>query len=274
MAKRYAFRRTIIGGMCAGIVLAILLVVAPTRTPLNAFVPPPGLAAAVIKAIPAITGLLTKKPSNKKNDESGQALKSVQDYAQREQISWRIVSASGLATQHMAAMQQIISATKAPDKDSMSDLNNHWTFVDDGIAAIVESKPKTQVFDSSSTMVIAINKLLLNGTSLRKNIKMQLKYDPDKPDARMLENLKENIKTLDEILEALNDSTGAEIEMIADELAVLGTNPASASDGTATKAAGKKVSQSAFEKPEALDKSVGDLRQQLSNYTSSTVAVQ
>jgi hypothetical protein len=276
MARKYSFRRFTTAGLCIAIALAIVFLIAPMQTPVNAFVPPPGLAAAVIQAIPTLLGLLKKKTPDKKNDQSDKGLKAIQEFAQREQIAWRIVSASGLATQHISAMRQIIGSANTPTKDNMSDLNDNWTFVDDGIAAIVQSKPKTSVFDSNSSMLIALNKLLLNGTSLRKNIKEQLKYDPDKAatQARTLENLKKNVQQLDEILEALNDSNSAEIEMIADELAVLGTSPTAASDGTATKAAAKKVSDSAFADPAALDKPVSDLKLQLNNYTSSTVAVQ
>ncbi len=271
MLKKHNFRRVAMAGMRIGIALAILLFVTPTKVPLNAFVPPPGLAAAVIQAIPTILGLFKKKQPAKPSDTS---LKPIQEYAQREQIAWRIVSASGLATQHIAAMRQVIDSAPTPDKGNMDDLNEHWTYVDVGITAIVQSKPKTSVFDTSSTMVIAINKLLLQGAGLHTNIKAELKYDPSKPDPRLLAKLKANIESLAGILDELNDSTGAEIEMIGDELAVLGTAPASAADGAATKAAGKKLGDAAFDDPSALDKPIKDLREQLKLYTTATVTVQ
>ena len=61
MLKKHNFRRVAMAGMRIGIALAILLFVTPTKVPLNAFVPPPGLAAAVIQAIPTILGLFQKE---------------------------------------------------------------------------------------------------------------------------------------------------------------------------------------------------------------------
>lgn len=135
-------------------------------------------------------------------------------------------------------------------------MTTHWTFVDTGISAIVRSKPDTSVFDSNSSQSIAINQLLLDGVALGKNISAELKYDPDKPNARLFQHLQANVETLDGIFQRLNQFTASELEMLADEISALATAPSSASDPNAVKAAGKKVAQSAFGNAQELDKPI------------------
>jgi hypothetical protein len=253
----------------------------------TAFVPPPGLAAVLLQALPTIGtvigNLFKSKPKTtpeqdaaikKMTQDSEEGKKKLLEYAKREQIVWRIVSASGLSTANVAAMKQITEFQTSLTKDQITDLNNRWPFVETGINAIVQSKPDTSVFDTSSLQVAAINRLLLNGVALDKSITAGLKYDPDKPNLRLLQNLQTNLKTLDEIFQTLNDSTGAEIEMIADELSAVSTTPASASDPSAVKAAGKKVSQSAFGNSQVLDQPIKESQAVLQNSLTTTIKIQ
>lgn len=287
MIMKPAMTRRCVNALSIMVLLGGILALGPDKSPVNAFVPPPGLAAALLKALPTIGTVVgnlfnpkaKKSPAQdaaikKMTQDSADGQKKLLEYAKRETIVWRIVSASGLATANVAAMRQITEFQTTLTKDQITDLNNRWPFVETGINAIVQSKPDVSVFDTNSLQVSAINRLLLNGVALDKSITSGLKYDPDKPNPRLLQNLQTNLKTLDDIFQTLNDSTGAEIEMIANELSAVATTPSSAADPSAGKAAGKKVAQSAFGNSEALDQPIQAMQTQLQTSLQSTITVQ
>jgi hypothetical protein len=182
-----------------------------------------------------------------KETEAGKA--ELTKYAQREQIVWRVVSASGRATTSVAAMQQISGNKLQLEPADMVNLNDQFSYVKSGVDSVVASKPNLSVFDSDAPMLTAIRNLITDGPTLVTNIGNALKYDPEKSKAnpQLLVLLQKNLGLMEQIFKQVNDATVTELQMVADGIAAVSApkQPA-ATDKQAIKSAADSVAGSAF----------------------------
>jgi hypothetical protein len=251
------------------VAVALVFVISePSRT--EALVVPPTFVAAILQALPAIGTVVGKlfNPTDKKpakaTPEQSAAITAMQKdsdkgkaqlvtYAQREQIVWRIVSASGGSTTNIASMLQIVSNQTKLDTGNIVDLNTQLGIVKTGVDSIVESKPVTNVFDDDAQELIAIDKVLKCGsyiTDIQKNLdKYEKKADPS-----YVRAIQTDLVALQGVFTLLSDGTAVEIKLLADGLAAISApTPPDPKNPKAVKDTSDAVASTAFGKVAALD---------------------
>lgn len=257
-----------------------LATLGPSNRTAEAIVPPPGLAVAVIQALPTIATVVSKLFGDKTPKNQDTAIKQLGDdstkgkatlaqYAQREQIVWKIVSAGSLSTNHLASMVGASANQTSLSEEQILALNKDWGFVTSGFSSIVDSKPDPKYFTSDTEEMRSINDLLLEGKAFNDAIGGLLKSYADKPDQAKLQALQTDLQDFQKLFNAVLGSTATELEMIADEIAALSvtettpTDPTKPSKTKTPKQAGAEAAQKAFAKPWILDKAISDSRAQL-----------
>lgn len=237
--------------------LSLLLTLALTLGTLSLFAPKTEalvmlpFVAALLKVLPSIPTILDKLKSDKKTKPTAEqtaAINKIQSdsensktdlaaYAVREQIVWRIVSASGYATTSVAKMIQISGNKSALTPGDIHSLSGELGYVKQGVDVIVKSDPKTSAFGTDALQITAIDNLLNLGPPTISDIEGDLKYDPKKPeDASMVGSLQTHLQTLNNLFLGLNQATATEIKMLAEGLAAVSAPKAPKSDAEIKKA--------------------------------------
>lgn len=246
-----------------------LVTLGPSNRTAEAIVPPPGLAAAVIQALPTIATVVKTMLGVKPGKEQDAAIKGLTDtsdkgkanlaqYAQREQIVWRIVSAGSLSATHLAGMvgTSANQATLSPDQTRA--LDKDWKFVTSGFTAIVDAKPDPKYFTSDTEEMRSINDLLLQGKAFNEDITTLLKSYEDKPDPGKLRALQTDLQEFQALFNGVLGATATELELIGDEIAALSITPTAPTDSTkptkkkTAKQAGEDAAKQAFGDPKGL----------------------
>jgi len=255
--------------------LAVCLVlIGPSST--DAIVVPPTFVAALLSALPGVEAVVskiftTKTPTKDQKTaittmttDSNNAKAELAKYAAREQIVWKVVSATAHASNSVAVMQQIAGNKLQLSDAEVSQLNDEFGFVKGGVTSVVNSKPDLGVFGSDAPELTAIRNLISDGPTFVGNIENALKYSPAKPNAELLVLLQKNLNLLGQVFKQLTDSTVTELEMVADGLAAASaTKPPAPTDGPGIKKAGEDVSKVAFGNVIALDVPILDQRRAL-----------
>lgn len=256
------------------IVLVLSVGVAMLKPSTTEAIPvPPTFVATLVQALPAI-GTVVKNlfsPTDKKTKptpaqtaaintmtkESEDAKKQLTGYAKREQIIWRIVTASSQTSRGVSVM--IATASDKPEltEEEIADLNADLRFVKQGVNSVVASKPDLSLFGSDAVQLTAIQDLVMNAPPLVDNIAEDLKYNPAKKNPALIKLLHKHLQQLDQIFTELDKATAAEIQMIADGLsAISAPAPPAPTDKNAIKAAAEKDTQSAFGDVSALESQI------------------
>jgi hypothetical protein len=236
-----------------------------------AVVVPPTFVAALVQALPEIGTVLGKlfnsadkkaaKPTtaqttaiNQLKKESEDGKKQLATYSKREQVIWRIVTASSQTSRGVSDMMAVASDKPDLTDSDLAELNADLRFVKQGINSIVASKPEISLFGTDTLQSSAIEELLQNAPPLADNIAEDLKYSPSKKNPELLKLLHRHLQELDRIFRELDKATAAEIQMIADGLSAVSALPQPApTDKNAIKLASEKDARAAFGDVSALD---------------------
>lgn len=255
--------------VASAILLSVgILLLQSTNT--GAIVIPPTFAATLLQALPAIGTVVGKlfSPTDKKakpttaqtaainslTKESEDGKKQLASYAKREQVIWRIVTASSQTSRGVSVMISTASDKADLTEEEVTELNADLKFIKQGVDSIVASKPNLSLFGSDTLQLTAIQDLVSNAPPLVENITDDLKYNPAKKNPTLIKLLHKHLQQLDAIFTELDKATAAEIQMIADGLsAVSAPTPPAPTDKNAIKAAVDKDSIKAFGNVSALD---------------------
>jgi hypothetical protein len=234
----------------------------------KAVVVPPTFVSALLTALPGVETLVSKIFASKQptkdqaaaiktaTTDSNNGKAQLKKYAVREEIIWRVVSASDEASSNAATMSQILGTKSQLSDSEVALLSDALGHVKGGVDNVVNSKPDLTALDGEE--LTRMTNLIQGGPTLVSNLEKALnKYSAKQPDPTLVDLIRKNLDQLSTIFRQLNESTVTEIQMIAQGLAAASAPaPPAPTDKTGIKTATDKVAAEAFGQLSFLDRPI------------------